>query len=117
MRVPTELIPRCPRCGKPMVPNLRADDKFVEDEGWYAAAARYQDFLQNHVGRVLYLELAVGFNTPAIIKYSFWRLAAENPTAVYVCLNRSKAFAPPEIAGRSICINGDVGEIIKSLCA
>ena len=115
MRVPTELIPRCPRCGKPVVPNLRADDKFVEDDGWHTAAARYQNYLQTHKGRVLYLELAVGFNTPSIIKYSFWRLVAENPAAIYACVNRSKAFAPEEIAGRSICINGDVAEIIKIL--
>ena len=117
MRVPAELIPRCPRCGRPMVPNLRADDKFVEDAGWHAAAGRYRDFLRTRRGRVLYLELGVGFNTPGIIKYPFWRLTAENPAAAYACLNRSKAFAPEEIASRSICINGDVGEIIKSLCA
>ncbi len=115
MRVPAELIPRCPRCGKPMVPNLRADDKFVEDDGWHVAAGRYRDFLRTRRGRVLYLELGVGFNTPSIIKYSFWKLAAENPEAAYACLNRSKAFAPEEIASRSICINGDINDLIKRL--
>ena len=117
MRAPAELLPVCPRCGKPMMPNLRADDRFVEDAGWHAAAARYRDFLRTRRGRVLYLELGVGFNTPGIIKYPFWRLTAENPEAVYGCLNRSKAFAPEQIAGRSVCINGDLGEIIEGLCA
>ena len=117
MRVPTELLPVCPRCGRPLTMNLRSDDRFVEDGGWHAAAARYERFLQTHRrGRVLYLELGVGYNTPGIIKYPFWRMTAGNPEATYACLNRSKAFAPEEIAGRSICINGDVGEIIKSLC-
>jgi hypothetical protein len=40
--VPSELVPVCPRCGAPMSMNLRADDTFVEDEGWHAAADRYQ---------------------------------------------------------------------------
>ncbi len=115
MRVPTELIPRCPRCGKPMMPNLRADERFVEDGGWHAAAVRYRDFLQTRRGRVLFLELAVGFNTPGIIKYSFWRLTEENPAAVYACLNRSKAFAPEKIADRSICINGDIARVLAAL--
>ena len=117
MRVPSELVPKCPRCGRPMTMNLRADEKFVEDEGWHAAARRYENFLRAHEkGRVLYWELGVGYNTPGIIKYPFWRMTAQNPKAVYACLNQSKAFAPGEIEGRSVCVNGDVGEIIKSLC-
>ena len=118
MRVPAELLPVCPRCGRPMTVNLRADDRFAEDEGWHAAARRCEAFLRTRArGRVLFLELGVGYNTPGIIKYPFWRMTAENPAAVYACLNRSKAFAPPEIAGRSICINGDLGEVMKRLRA
>ncbi len=115
MRVPTELIPRCPRCGRPMMPNLRADERFVEDAGWHIAAARYQDFLRSHKGRVLFLELGVGFNTPGIIKYPFWRLTAEDPEAVYACLNRSKAYAPERIGDRSICIGGDIAAALEAL--
>ncbi len=69
MAVPTELLPVCPVCGKPMTMNLRSDDRFVEDEGWMLASGRYSDFLQANRGRVLYLELGVGYNTPVIIKY------------------------------------------------
>ena len=75
MTVPAELVPRCPVCGAPMSMNLRADDTFVEDDGWHQAAARYEDFLRRHAGaHILYLELGVGGNTPVIIKYPFWRM-------------------------------------------
>lgn len=116
MRVPSELVPRCPRCGRPMAMNLRCDDTFVEDAGWHAAAARYQAWLRAHEGRrVLLLELGVGGNTPGIIKYPFWQMAARNPRATYACLNLGEAFAPPEIADRSICVNADVAEVLAAL--
>lgn len=105
MRVPTELIPRCPRCGRPLTTNLRADGRFVEDAGWHAAAGRYEDFLRRHgSGKVLYLELGVGFNTPVIIKYPFWQFTARNRDAVFACINYGEAFAPAQIARQSICI-------------
>lgn len=116
MKIPTELIPRCPVCGAPMAMNLRADNTFVEDEGWHRAAERYSLFLRRHSrGKILYLELGVGGNTPVIIKYPFWRYTADNPDATYACLNLGEAFAPMEIANRSICIDGDIGEVLNAL--
>ena len=116
MSIPTELVPYCPKCGKPMTMNLRADDSFVEDEGWHIAAKRYAGFLRRHQNmKVLFLELAVGFNTPGIIKFSFWRMANEWQDASYACLNYGEAFAPNEIIQKSIIINGDVGEILNRL--
>lgn len=116
MSVPSELIPYCPKCGKPMSMNLRSDHTFVEDEGWNHASERYGEFLQRHQNKkVLLLETAVGFNTPTIIKYSFWRMAYEWKDAVYVCLNKGEAFAPEEIRKKSICINGDIGEILNQI--
>ena len=116
MAVPADLVPHCPRCGEPMSMNLRADDTFVEDEGWHQAAQRYSDFLRRHQHmRVLFLEAAVGFNTPTIVKYSFWRMVYEWEDAVYACLNYGEAFAPDEIKKKSICINGDIGAILKKL--
>ena len=114
-KVPSEWIPYCPRCGKPMSMNLRADDTFVEDTGWRKAAGRYADFRRRHQGRILLLEIAVGYNTPGIVKFSFWRMTAVNPRAVYACVNLGEAFAPKEIADRSICIDGDIGEVLESL--
>ena len=116
MKVPSELIPYCPKCGKPMSMNLRADDTFVEDEGWHKAAQRYSDFLRRHQNmKVLFLEAAVGFNTPTIVKYSFWRMTYEWKDALYACLNYGEAFAPDEIKRKSICINGDIGAILNQL--
>ena len=112
MRIPTGLIPKCPVCGEPMTMNLRSDDTFVEDEGWREAAARYENFLRTRKGKVLFLELGVGYNTPVIIKYPFWQMTAQNPDATYACINYGEALTPEEIAGRSICIDGDIGEVL-----
>ncbi len=116
MRVPSELVPHCPVCGKPMSMNLRADDTFVEDEGWHRAAERYDEFLRRHEGQhILFLELGVGMNTPVIIKYPFWKMTYANPKAVYACLNFGEAYAPDEIRGQSICINGDIHSILDRI--
>jgi NAD-dependent SIR2 family protein deacetylase len=116
MRVPTELLPTCPHCGKPMTMNLRSDDKFVEDEGWHQAAERYSNFLRVRENQhILFLELGVGYNTPVIIKYPFWKMTAKNPKAVYSCINYGEAFCPTEIEQQAICINGDIGEVINNL--
>ena len=116
MKIPTELVPHCPVCGAPMSMNLRADDTFVEDDGWHAAARRYEDFLRRHEGEhILFLELGVGGNTPGIIKYPFWRMTYQNPEAVYACVNLGEAWAPREIRERSICIDGDIGTLLKKL--
>ena len=110
MRIPTALIPRCPKCGKPMAVNLRSDDRFAEDEGWRKAAGRYADFLRRHDGmHILLWEIGVGYNTPGIIKYPFWQMTAQNPNAVYACLNSGQAVCPGAIQRQSICIDGDAG--------
>lgn len=116
MRIPSALIPRCPRCGRPMCMNLRTDEAFVQDEGWYAAAGRYEEFMRRHrEGAVLYLELGVGQNTPGIIKYPFWQQVLQNPKAGYVCINRGQAYAPREIEERSLCIDADIGAVLAAL--
>lgn len=126
MKIPSELVPHCPVCGKPMSMNLRADDTFVTDEGWSKAANQYETFLQSRnitsrssqqegTGNVLFLELGVGRNTPGIIKYPFWQMTAKNPNAQYVCINFGEAFVPYEIEKRSLCINDDIGEVLQAL--
>lgn len=115
-RIPTELLPVCPHCGKPRTRNLRCDNSFVEDKGWHEAARRYVDFLENHKGkRILFLELGVGQNTPGIIKYPFWEMTFDNKQAFYVCMNKGEAICPKEISQRSICINDDIRLVIEKL--
>ncbi|MBQ6024740.1 MAG: Sir2 silent information regulator family NAD-dependent deacetylase [Lachnospiraceae bacterium] len=115
MRIPSELIPRCPICGKPLTMNLRSDEKFVEDEGWHEACKRYEAFVNTRKGKVLYLELGVGYNTPVIIKYPFWQMTENNPEATYACVNFGEAVCPENIREQSICINGDIGQVIEDL--
>ena len=115
MKIPDCLIPKCPHCDKPMAMNLRCDDSFVQDEGWYAAAERYEEFIRRHKNlHILFLELGVGFNTPGIIKYPFTQMTAINPKAVYACVNMKEAYAPREISDRAVCIDGDIGDVIES---
>ena len=116
MKIPTELLPTCPQCGKPMTMNLRCDDTFVEDEGWHKAAERYENFLRTRAGgKILFLEFGVGYNTPVIIKYPFWQMTAKNPNATYVCINQGQAACPQEIERQSVCIHADIGQILQSL--
>lgn len=116
MKIPSELLPVCPHCGKPLTMNLRSDNKFVEDEGWHRAAERYEDFLRTRAGgKILFLELGVGYNTPVIIKYPFWQMTAKNPDATYACINQGQAVCPQEIEQRSICLDADIGAVIARL--
>ena len=116
MKVPSELIPYCQHCHKPMSMNLRADATFVEDAGWHAAARRYEAFLRQCRGKkVLYWELGVGMNTPGIIKYNFWQRVWQDRRAFYACVNLDEAYCPPELAARSACIKGDIGAVLEQL--
>jgi NAD-dependent SIR2 family protein deacetylase len=115
MRIPTELIPTCPEDGGAVTMNLRSDNSFVEDDGWHAAAQRYENFLRTRTGKVLFLELGVGFNTPVIIKYPFWKLTAQNPQATYACVNYGEADFPPQIKNQSVCINADIDTVLRDL--
>lgn len=115
MTIPSDLVPKCPNCGKPLTMNLRSDDTFVEDEGWDRAAQRYNQFLRARNGKVLFLELGVGYNTPSIIKYPFWQMTANNPDAIYACINYGEAIYPEEIQAQAIGIDSDIGQAIEDL--
>lgn len=114
--IPKELVPHCPKCGKPMSMNLRADSTFVENEGWHRAAERYKLFLQRHRNlKILFLELGTGYNTPGIIKYPFWQMTDTFSTAFYVCINKGEAYAPAQIQDKSLCFNEDIAKVLDQL--
>ena len=116
MRVPDDLLPKCPNCGRPLTMNLRSDDTFVEDEGWQRAAAAYNAWTEAHQDqRVLYLEIGVGYNTPGIIKYNFWQQVYQNGQAFYACLNMEECPVPKEIKDRALMLSGDSARIIQAL--
>lgn len=116
MRIPSRLIPKCPICGRPMSMNLRSDSTFVENNSWHEAYERYMTFLRNHrKSKILFLELGVGMNTPGIIKYPFWRMAAKNHRASYACINQGEAVCPENIVQRATCINDDIDKILKKI--
>ena len=118
MKIPTELLPVCPHCGKPMTMNLRCDNTFVQDEGWHQAAERYENFLRTRTGqKILFWELGVGYNTPVIIKYPFWHMTVENPQAAYACINFGEAVTMKGLEKQSILINDDIGSVIRTLGA
>ena len=116
MKIPKELIPKCPVCKGPMIPNLRGGDYFVEDDGWYQAAGRYEEFLKKYKdGEILFIDLGSGMNTPSIFKFPFMKMTYNNKKAIYVTINLGEAFCFKEIEKKSICINRDIGEVLLEL--
>ena len=116
MKIPSDLRPKCPVCGAPMTMNLRCDNSFVQDNGWYSAASRYEDFIRRHKeSHLLFLELGVGSNTPVIIKYPFWQMTAKNPKAIYACVNHGEAYCPQQIKKQSICFDMDIAEMLENV--
>ena len=114
--IPGRLLPKCPDCGRPLTMNLRSDSRFVEDEGWQGAAAEYEAWLAQHQNRkVVFLEIGVGYNTPGIIKYSFWQQVYRNRHSVYACLNMEEEQVPEEIRERSVIISGDSAQVLREL--
>lgn len=116
MKIPTDLIPYCPKCGELMTTNLRKDDTFVEDEGWHKASLCYSNFINDNKNKkVLFLELGVGLNTPGIIKYPFWNMCYQNVQSNYVVVGLDHAVIPNEIIDRSLSFEEDISEFLNIL--
>ncbi len=116
LRIPSELVPKCPVCGGRMEVNLRSDETFVEDEGWHTASERYADFIRRHLhDKILFLDLGSGGNTPIVFKIPFIRWTMQNPNAVYATVNLGEAFTVDQIKERSIVIDADIADVLNQL--
>lgn len=112
-KIPSYLIPKCPVCGNYMIPNLRCDELFVEDEGWHKAKNRYLDFInENKNKKILFIELGVGFNTPSIIKYPFYEMNKKFKDSKLIIINKETNYFNNE-EDNVIIINEDLSKIIK----
>ncbi len=117
LTVAPEYVPVCPVCGGPMDVHVRKNQYFVEDDEWVMASARYEEFMDRHAARgpVVLLELGVGFNTPAIIRFPFERIVYRNPMATLVRLNSEYPSGPRETASRTISFTENMEEVVRRL--
>lgn len=117
MTVPPEYLPVCPVCGGNMDVHVRKNGFFVQDEAWNKAAGRYEGFITRYAEnrRVVLLELGIGYNTPAIIRFPFERITYRNPEATLVRLNAEYPAGPAETAARTISFTEDMNEVIGKL--
>lgn len=114
-QIDEKFIPKCPRCGNYLIPNLRCDDKFVENPHMYNLD-KYEDFIMSNIDKnIVFLELGVGFNTPGIIRFPFDRLTYSSPNATLIRINKGMAMVPKEIESKSICIDDDINEVLMQI--
>lgn len=115
LKIPTDLVPHCPRCGAPMAMHLRIDNTFVEDDHWHASQEAYMNFLES-IGqqKLVFLELGVGYNTPTIIRYPFERMTAVLPQTYLIRLNRDDTLGMVENADKTLTLTQDMKEVVAA---
>lgn len=110
-----EDIPRCPKCGSYMSKNLRVDDTFVEAPHM-EKQKDYVDFVNNSLdGKLVLIELGVGFNTPGIIRWPFERITEKHSNSVLIRINMDYAEVSSRISQRSLCLSTDIAKAIAHL--
>lgn len=115
-KIPSSMVPKCPVCHGPMDMNLRKDEYFVQDPSWYDAEARFSDFLTEAVkGKLLLIEVGVGFNTPTIIRFPFEKLVKYHDNVNLIRLNLNEACVPESFGDRAVGINADMAESIRDI--
>lgn len=115
-QIPSDLVPKCPVCGGKMDVNLRHNEYFVQDENWYQAKNRYEEFLTETDGsRVVFMEFGVGFNTPGIIRYPFEQMTFENQNASLIRFNRDFPLGEKENETKRISFDEEILNVINDL--
>ncbi len=117
MTVDKAYIPSCPVCGGNMDVHVRKNQYFVQDEEWHEAARRYETFMSTYAdrGNVALIELGIGFNTPAIIRFPFEQIVFQNRNATLIRLNSEYPDGPAENASRTISFTENMHKVIDNL--
>lgn len=109
--VPSEFVPRCPKCGGAMSVHMIGEN-FVQDTG---AQRRFEQFLIKCRGKKLViLELGIGWRNQ-LIKAPLMRLTASEPNAMYITINLGEVFIAENIRDKSFGIDGSLTEVLASL--
>ena len=115
-KIPSDLVPICPKCGGRMEMSLRNNQYFVEDDAWHKAEENYSNFLKNiESKKIVLLELGLGFNTPMIIRYPFEKMTKENSNAYLIRLNLDDVKVPKVLGNRVIGIKEDIAKSINDI--
>lgn len=116
LRIPTDLIPYCPRCHAPMSVHVRVDHGFLENAQFLVAKKAFRTFVDKYAKKpILYWEMGVAETTPVIVRYPLWRFTAQNKSSTFITINPDSEYVPREIQKRSIVINGDISEVLAML--
>ena len=109
--VPSDLVPKCPKCGGPMQLHI-VGDGFIQDN---KIRDRFQKFIDTYHGKnLVILELGIGWRNQ-LIKGPFMRLAAGEPNVTYVAINKGEIYLPDEIKGKSFGLDGDMTQMLSKL--
>lgn len=112
-KIPSELIPRCPKCGGELEPWVRGYT-FLEGKKYKEQYKKWEDFLHNNLHKkILFLELGVGRMTPMFIREPFWNFTDQLPQAYYVAVNPKDACMPEELEGKGTIIYEDIAAVLR----
>lgn len=115
-RIPTELIPRCPKCGAEAFPWVRGYGNFLQGKKYEEQYQKVSKYIQKHTDKkLLFLELGVGRLTPMFIQEPFWNLTRNLPDAYYISVNAEYDFLPEQIEEKGFVILGDIGNVLKDV--
>lgn len=111
-RVPSDLVPRCPRCGGPMVIHMAAGPHLIPNHG---VQQRFQAFLDRYHGKnLVILELGIGWRNQ-LIKAPLMHLTAREPNAVYITINRGEVYITDDIRDKSFGLDGPLDRVLSAL--
>lgn len=112
--IPSDLIPRCPHCGREAFPWVRGYGNFLQGKKYeeqYDKISRY--VLAHKDSRILFLELGVGRLTPMFIQEPFWNLTLSFPHARYIAVNNQYNFLPRQLEDKGMVIVEDIAKVLR----